>query len=57
MKRKNLPESWKSCGDTNYSWYARNGPKGLEKETGGIGDQKKNQDHPDHSTNKIGGNI
>ena len=32
--------------DTNGSWSSRNGPQEFEKETGGIGDQRKNFDHP-----------
>ena len=28
-------------------------PKDLEKKNGGIGNQRKNQDHPEHSNAKI----
>ena len=28
-------------------------PKGLEKDTGGIGNQRKNRDHPDYNIVKI----
>ena len=44
-------------GDTNCSWCTWNGPQRLVKETVGIGNKKKNQDHPDHSVVKIYKNI
>ena len=40
-------------GDTSCSWSPCNCPQKFEKETGGIGDQRKNQDHLDHSNAKI----
>ena len=36
-------------GDTNSCWCTWNDLLGLEKETGGIRDRRKNRDHPDHS--------
>ena len=42
-------------GDTNCSGWTRNGPQRLGKETGRTGYQKKNQDHPDHSSVKSAG--
>ena len=41
-------------GDTNNSWHARNSPQGTGKMTVGIGNQRKNQDHPDYSFVEIG---
>ena len=41
-------------GDTNSNWFAWNGHQILRKETGGIGNPRKNRDHPDHSITKIG---
>ena len=38
-----------SDGDTNYSWRTRESPQGLEKETSGIRNQRKNQDHTDRT--------
>ena len=35
------------------NWCAWNGPHWPGKESGRIGDQRKNQDHPDHSIVKI----
>ena len=49
-------EAVKHEGDNNIScsrcpWY---GSQRLGKETGGTGDQRRNQVYPDHSTVKIG---
>ena len=38
----------------NCSSYVRKGPQKPGKETGGIGNQKKNRDHPDQSIVRIG---
>ena len=32
-------------------------PESLEKKTGGIGNQRKNRDHADHSNDEIGLNT
>ena len=47
----------KADGDTNCSWYTRNYSQMLGKKTGGIGNQRKNWDHPDHSIDKIGWRV
>ena len=43
-----------SDGDTNCSRYGWNPPQRFRKETGGTGNQKKNQDHTNQSIVKIG---
>ena len=40
-KYLDLAREQKSDGDTSRSWRARNVPQGLEKETGGIENQRK----------------
>ena len=40
-------------GDTNCSWCPWNGPQEPGKETGWIGDQRKNRYHLDYITIKI----
>ena len=45
---------YESDGYINCSWYTWNSPKRLEKMTWGIGNQRKNQNHPDHGIVKIG---
>ena len=42
--------------DPILSCYALNCQQGLEKETGGIWDQRKNREYPDHSTVDINEN-
>ena len=41
--------------DTNFNWCTWNGSQ--RKKAGGIGNQRKNQDHPSHCTSKIGKNT
>ena len=48
-----IEKAVKHKGDGDTSWYAWNGPQKLEKRTGGIGNQRKNQDHPDYSIDTI----
>ena len=43
--------------DINSIQHPLNSPKMSGKEIGGSGDQKENQDHPDHSTVKISYNT
>ena len=51
--RAEKPVEHESDGDTNFSLCPWNKSLRLEKKTRGIGDQRKNQDHPDYSTVKI----
>ena len=44
-------------GDTNSSWCTWNSPQRLGKKTIGIGNQRKNRDHADHSMVEIGQNV
>ena len=49
-KYVNFARELRSCwnegdSDTSCSWHAWNSSQGLEKKTGGIGNQTKNQDH------------
>ena len=39
-------------GDTNNSGCSRNSPQGPQKETGKIANQKKTQNHTEHSSVK-----
>ena len=41
-------------GDASCCWCTWNDPKRLGKVTRKTGNQKKNRDHPDHSTVEIG---
>ena len=45
-----------NCWHTNC-WHTKNNPKGLGKETGGVGNQMKNQDHTEHNIVEIGWNT
>ena len=36
---------YEGVGDTSCSWYTRNSPQSLEKETEGMGNSMKNRDH------------
>ena len=47
-RRAKITVEYESDDDNNYSLCTWNCPKSLEK-TGGIGNQKKKGDHPDHS--------
>ena len=53
---RELTKQWNMMvyGYTNTSWSTWNGPQGLGKETGKIGNQRKNRSHTDDSTGKIG---
>ena len=44
-------------GNNNCSWCIWIDHQELGKETGRIGDQRKNQDHPEHSIFKISWNT
>ena len=44
---------YEGSGGTNSSWYTRNLIQRLGKETGRTGNQRKNQDHSDHSIVKL----
>ena len=44
-------------GDSNCSWYARNDYPRVEKGVRIAGNQRKNQDHSNHSIIKIGQNT
>ena len=50
-----LKKLWKHKydDDTYRSWCGWKDPHGLGKETGGTGDQRKNQDYPDYNTFEI----
>ena len=43
--------------NTNRSYYTWNGLPKFGKKSGGIGDQRKNRDHPKHRIVEIGENI
>ena len=44
-------------GDSSNSWCTSNSLRGLGKEIGGIGNQRKNRDHINHSTPEIESNT
>ena len=56
---RELKKLWKLLGDadTNCSWCSWNGLQRIEKGTGGVENQRKNRDYPDHSIVKIGQNA
>ena len=54
LARELKPSGNKGEGGSSYNWYALNSPKKLERKTGGIGNDRKNQDNPDYSIIEIG---
>ena len=56
---EDFKKSWghESKGNLSCSWYGWNAPQRHGQGTIAIGNQRKNQDHPDNSIVEIGQNI
>ena len=56
LKKKKAAEH-EGDGDTDWDWWSWNCSQRFEKKTGGNGNERKNQDHLDHSSVRIGQNT
>ena len=46
-----------SDGDTNYNWYTRYSYQRNSTGTGGLGNKRSSEDHPNYSIIKVGQNT